>query len=215
MVDNRINKRVHSWALRLALSGTKNAYFIVCKFARAIGAWDRDRESIANLRAVDLKLRDFYKNKWLNEINREDSVRGPGRNKLRTYRLLKQEFGAAEYVKHPFLTKQQRSALAKFRCGVAPLRLETGRYEGLTEEERLCPLCNIEIENELHVITKCDIYDDLRLVLYDEAIAVNENFANLCDMDKLVFLLTNDKTVKIVAKTCVSILNRRKVLLYN
>ena len=27
--------------------------------------------------------------------------------------------------------KLQRSALAKFRCGVAPLRIETGRYERL------------------------------------------------------------------------------------
>ena len=53
--------------------------------------------------------------------------------------------------------------MAKIRCGVAPIRLETGRYEGLPENERLCPVCSLqEIESEVHVITKCSLYDDLR-----------------------------------------------------
>ena len=44
-----------------------------------------------------------------------------------------------------------RSALAKFRCGVAPIRLETGRYERLDVNDRICPICNIGIEDEMHV----------------------------------------------------------------
>ena len=31
-----------------------------------------------------------------------------------------------------------RSALAKVRCGVAPINLELGRYHGIPEEERTC-----------------------------------------------------------------------------
>ncbi len=34
-------------------------------------------------------------------------------------------------------THGQISSLAKFKCGVARLRLEIGRYEGLSEEERI------------------------------------------------------------------------------
>ena len=49
------------------------------------------------------------------------------------------------------LPKRYRSILAKFRCGVAPIRVETGRYERLSFAERMCPLCNGGIENELHV----------------------------------------------------------------
>ncbi len=53
--------------------------------------------------------------------------------------MLKQDFGPSEYVNNIFINKRQHSASAKFRCGVAPMRLETGRYENLSEEQRLCP----------------------------------------------------------------------------
>ncbi len=47
----------------------------------------------------------------------------------------------------------QRSSLANFICGVAPLCLETGQYEGLPEEERVCPVCNANtVESEYHAI---------------------------------------------------------------
>jgi hypothetical protein len=35
-----------------------------------------------------------------------------------------------------------RSAYAKFRAGVAPLRIETGRYERFEVNERLCFNCS-------------------------------------------------------------------------
>ncbi len=43
------------------------------------------------------------------------------------------------------ITGGQRSSLAKFRCGVAPLCFESGQYEGLPEEERIYPVCNEHI----------------------------------------------------------------------
>ena len=43
--------------------------------------------------------------------------------------------------------------MAKFRCGVAPLRIETGRFERLSVEDRLCFHCYGDglVEDELHV----------------------------------------------------------------
>jgi hypothetical protein len=55
-------------------------------------------------------------------------LNGTGRNKLRTYKLLKTNFEVETYCKLQ-LPYAHRSEFAKFRCGVAPLRLETGRYE--------------------------------------------------------------------------------------
>ena len=46
------------------------------------------------------------------------------------------------------LPLKHRSAFAKFRCGVAPIRIETGRYEGLDFNSRTCPLCRNAIEDE-------------------------------------------------------------------
>ena len=61
------------------------------------------------------------------------------------------------------------SAFAKFRCGVAPIRIETGRYEGLSIEERICPFCS-DIEDEKHVLLDCKVYNDLRTSLLDKAL---------------------------------------------
>ena len=71
-----------------------------------------------------------FKTDWLNKINASNGPSGRGRNKLRTYCTFKQDYGVEKYCKY-IMPKNHRSALCKFRCGVAPLRIETGRYEGL------------------------------------------------------------------------------------
>jgi hypothetical protein len=63
-----------------------------------------------------------------------------------------------------------RSAFAKFRAGVAPLRIETGKYERLEVNERLCFNCsklgiNV-VEDEKHVLLQCPGYADIRQSIY-------------------------------------------------
>ena len=66
--------------------------------------------------------------KWLNDINRTETRRGSGHNKLRTYRRFKFKYKSENYIKIG-LSRGHRNTNAKFRIGIAPLRLETGRYE--------------------------------------------------------------------------------------
>ncbi len=96
------------------------------------------------------------------------------------------------------------------RCGVAPIRLETGRYEGLTEQERICTVCNMdEIESEMHVIICCPLYNDIRATLYESALLIDNNFNTYSNMDKFVFLMDNEGIIRNSAKACHSILHRR------
>ena len=46
-----------------------------------------------------------------------------------------------------------------FLCGVAPLKIENGRYGAnrVPAEERLCMSCDI-IEDEFHAIMQCPLY---------------------------------------------------------
>ena len=107
-----------------------------------------------------------------------------------------------------------RSVMANFRCGVAPLKLETGRYLNQTVEERLCPICQTDIENEEHVIMKCATYESLRQVLFAKAHACDNKFESLSDSDKFIFLFSTDSIVHEVAKTCFLILKIRNSHLY-
>ena len=46
-----------------------------------------------------------------------------------------------DYV-HMDLSRLQRSMLAQLRCGILPLRIETGRYERKAEAGRLRKFCD-------------------------------------------------------------------------
>jgi hypothetical protein len=92
---------------------------------------------------VDLNLKKINKICWENEIK--------GYSKLRTYVTFKNECKPEKYLSMG-LTRRQRSLYAQCRLGVLPLRLETGRFRGEKEENRICVLCNSgDIENEMHL----------------------------------------------------------------
>ena len=97
------------------------------------------------------KMMHKFTEEWSSTLNTDTSRRGNGGNKLRTYKLFKSEFKVEDYCKM-LLPLKNRSSFAKFRCGVAPIRIETGRYEGLSVEERICPFCSdIEDKNMFYL----------------------------------------------------------------
>ena len=126
-----------------------------------------------------------FANDWLDQINAPMGPSRRGRNKLRTYCQFKNSYSVENYcaiILPP--TCSHRSAFSKFRCGVAPIRIETGRFKGLPEERRLCPFCNV-IEDESHVLLDCHLCNDLRTVLYETAISFLPDFAKYDGPDKL------------------------------
>ena len=113
---------------------------------------------------IDANLKIFYEKCWQEKLQAEFAVRGEahGGNKLRTYRTFKKTYIAEPYV-HIITQKKFRSAYAKFRCGVAPINIELCRYglASIPVVERVCSHCN-EVEDELHVLMHCPLYDDIR-----------------------------------------------------
>jgi hypothetical protein len=65
-----------------------------------------------------------YTESWHINVNAVASMTRNGRNKLRTYKFINYEYGVDNYYKVlvPF---NDRSAFAKCRCGVTPIRLHT------------------------------------------------------------------------------------------
>ena len=85
-----------------------------------------------------LRLLQKKKKNLSYDLNNDNRTNGTQR-KLRSYKLFKSQYESESYITEN-LPVQHRSALAKFRCGVAPIRIETGRYERLALNERLCLL---------------------------------------------------------------------------
>ncbi len=86
------------------------------------------------------------------------------------------------------MNRKHRSALAKFRAGVAPIRLATGRYEGLEVDDRICPIYKNEIETEEHVITRCPSYSVPRYILYNASTQLCDDFKSFTDIKKICFI---------------------------
>ena len=58
-----------------------------------------------------------------------------------------------------------RISLSKLKCSVHNLNVETGRHNGIADEQRLCILCDkLEIEDEFHFVMSCPVYQQLRNV---------------------------------------------------
>jgi len=84
------------------------------------------------------KVMEMHLDKWNIDLQRNSAISGTGGNKLILYRLYKGCYRVEQYCKI-HMSFAHRSSLAKFRCGVAPKRIETGRYEKLPVHERKCP----------------------------------------------------------------------------
>jgi hypothetical protein len=158
-----------------------------------------------NLTSAKDLIRDFYSDKWSQDIHTVP--------KLRTYNTFKRDNKCEPYVKLN-LAKNERSLLCQLRVGILPLRIETGRYVGEAPEQRLCRFCSLNmIEDELHFILNCELYNNIRNDILGDLLRGDE-LNNLTQSEKLSTLMNSypRKTAKFIVK---SYLYRRSVLYSN
>ena len=146
------------------------------------------------------------------KLNAEFAVRGQdaGGNKLRTYRKFKENYDTEQYVK-VITQKRYRSAYAKIRCGVAPIKLETCRY-GLNRmpvDQRLCESCNV-VEDEYHVIMHCSLYVDIRTQLFTEISNISDHFPTLPTDVQFLQIMSNPLYYRSASRAMHNILSRRR-----
>lgn len=214
MDDNRINKSVYMWS---KASNVKNGFYRLKKLLKDINSNHILEANIGNAKPtismLESKLMEIETNKWKLLLERENAIRGNGGNKLRTYRKFKSQFCTEKYLtsKLPFM---YRSAFTKFRCGVAPLRIETGRYENIDVMNRKCFNCPDTIEDEKHVLLYCPLYNDIRKELVSALDDVLRNRDIISDDDKMVTIFSSENLVYLSAKACHHILFERKRKLY-
>ena len=133
--------------------------------------------------------------------------------KLRTYRTFKTELKLESYLGYgSFLS---RSVFFSIRSSSCRLRIETGRWKRPKEDEkdRLCEVCGEQgkVETEVHFVTECNRYQELRMFLYSEILFLSGGALNLFqekDEEKIFRLIISeswgDKDQKQnISKACV------------
>ena len=134
-------------------------------------------------------------------------------SKLRTYALFKSQIGMEEYLTE-IKNVSTRMQITKFRISNHKLMIETGRHLDIKPPLRFCPFCKNVVECEIHFITGCQTYRDLRISLYREMTQLNSSFQYLSRKDKFIFILSHSEN-PVVASYINKGLELREFLLSN
>ena len=103
-------------------------------------------------------IRNKDESEWQAQIEKK--------SKLRLYRRIKTRLVLEDYVIK--LDREQRRHLTMLRGGTNKLRIETGRWIGEREEERVCDVCVCEdIEDERHFLLACPMYVRERVYMFN------------------------------------------------
>ena len=145
---------------------------------------------------------DQFKNSWTNKIKNVE-LQG---TRLKQYSIIKTHFHTELYldaVDNP----KYRNAITRIRTNSHTLEIERGRFTKpktpLTE--RKCSVCNV-VEDEVHFVCACSIYENERKVLFSYIDKTYSNFHMLNNNDKFIHLFAMEN------RMCINLLGK---YLYN
>ncbi len=133
--------------------------------------------------------------------------------KLRTYVKFKVSYNVEDYVMS-FMSHAQRSCLAQLKCGILPLHIETGRWQGTQLDKRICKVCSSNsVENEEHFIFHCNKYNNTRSNFYQQICNNILSFLNNSDHDKFKILMEKGN-VNVFSRFICNIYRERQDVLF-
>jgi exonuclease III len=112
---------------------------------------------------VQSKLESEYRDKFFTRINSNVGQDGKSGNKLKTYSTIKKKYSIETYLVNN-LPLSITQAIAKIRISAHDLEIERGwrKPNYIPRDERWCRFCKNQIEDELHFIVACPLYDNIR-----------------------------------------------------
>ncbi len=115
---------------------------------------------------LKLKMNSIATDKW-NAIRNDSTVLSLG------YNFLKNTPQIEWYANHH--DAYTARLILKLRSGSCALMVSTGRYSAIPRDERICPLCDGEVEDVLHFCSKCPVLTSERSIWKESIISVCED----------------------------------------
>ena len=91
--------------------------------------------------------------------------------------------------------QRQRRIITKFRISAHKLEIEHGRYFNVAMEHRICKLCKLDIENEIHFLLGCPVLETSRhniIRYYKRNLKIFKNLKYPDNKSKFIWLMSAD-----------------------
>ena len=116
--------------------------------------WNQQFEIEIPFNIIKQRIFDISYQSWYSEINNS--------NRLMPYSIFKHDFVLEKYL-NLTIENKYKVALSRFRTSSHDLFVETGRYDNVPQDQRLCKSCNRNrIEDEFHFLLVCPKNRELR-----------------------------------------------------
>lgn len=166
------------------------------------------------LTQVRIQLEDQFKTSFFNQVSSVNNKSGKQGNKLRTYNIIKTKYETEKYLLLD-LPPHIKRAITQIRISAHSLEIETGRMARpkIPPDERFCKHCKVSVENEIHFVTECPLYNQLRLEMIREC---PPEFQNLTgeNMFKTFFTCQNATVIHQLGIYICRAMAKRNCLLY-
>ena len=158
----------------LSEATSNNANWVICiqKILSRFGflhVWDNQATlNIDNLiNALKLKIQQNYIHWWDGKTKTF--------SKLDFCNKFKTNFSLGKYLLCRDFDRHTCCTFSRFRISAHSLLVEVGRYGKLKSADRCCPFCNNTVEDELHLLFNCRLYDSLRLKYFSSVGDISPN----------------------------------------
>ncbi len=167
------------------------------------------------VRQVRSKLEEQFKRNFFKSLSSTTGKTGKSGNKLRTYNIIKDTYKSEKYLSLD-LPLHIKRALTQIRISAHTLEIEQGRMakpQPIPPDKRFCKHCKDKLEDELHFITECTLYKQLRIEMLR---ACPPEFQIIKDkpLFQALFKTTNETVIYQLGVYICRAMARRKCFLY-
>jgi hypothetical protein len=140
-------------------------------------------------------LNDQFQQKWVSDCN--ESSKGIFYNLLTKCIFTFRKYLCTDIFMDNVIT------LARFRTSNHKLPIETGRWNNIPRDQRICHLCGLEMGDEYHYIMKCSVFNESRRLYVPQVYTQRPNtlkFYNLFSCEEISVINNPCKFIKIIDK---------------
>jgi len=139
--------------------------------------------------SIEQKLKDQFRQEWFANVNQS--------SKGLCYKLFKTELKFENYI--TVLSLKNALKLCKFRCGNHRLPVETGRWQNVQRQERLCHLCeSADIGDEFHYVMSCPFFKKERYKYLPHYCCTNVNILKFKNVFTTVNIVLLEKLCRFI-----------------